>query len=325
MLARLAQTTILALALGFGLALPSTAQDMYPDKPIKVIVPFGAGGGTDNLVRTFQTAFEKAIGQPIVVEDHPGGGSVIGTELAVRSNADGYTVLVADSAITVNPSLYKNLPYDTLKDLSPVSLLATGPVILVANPKAAASTLPDLIKLAKANPGKLTFASGGNGSSTHLALELMKLVTGVDVIHVPYKGSGPATTDLVAGHVQYMFNGISASRPHLDNGNLKAIAVTGDERNPAVPNVPTFRELGYPEVNAMTVWGALVPAGTPKPIIDKLSAALHTAINDPEVVKKANSLGYFTVGSTPEKYGETLKSEMDKWAKVVKAANVKVD
>ena len=325
MFAKLAQITALAFAIGLGLASASAAQDAYPNKPIKVIVPFGAGGGTDNLVRTFQTAFEKAIGQAIVVENRPGGGSVIGTELAVRSNADGYTVLIADSGITVNPSLYNNLPYDTLKDLDPVSLLATGPVILVAYPKAEANSLSELIELAKANPGKLTFASGGNGASTHLALELMKLVTGVDVIHVPYKGSGPATTDLVGGHVQYMFNGISASRPHLDAGSLKAIAVTGDERNPAVPDVPTFKELGFPGVNPMTVWGALVPAGTPKPIIDKLSAAFHTAINDPEVVKKANSLGYFTVGSTPEQYGERFKAEIDKWAKVVKAANVKID
>ena len=151
------------------------------------------------------------------------------------------------------------------------------------------------------------------------------MVTGVDVIHVPYKGSGPATTDLVAGHVKYMFNGISASRPQLDAGTLKALAVTGDERNPAVPDVPTFKELGYPKIDSMTVWGALVPAGTPQPIIDKLSKAFHTAMSDPEVVKKANSLGYFTVGSTPEVYGERMRSEIDKWHKVVETAGVKID
>lgn len=325
MLTRWATAAALSLAVSLGLASGAAAEDNYPSKPIHVIVPFGAGGGTDNLVRTLQPAFEKAIGQPIVVENHSGGGSVIGTQIAVHAPPDGYTVLVVDSAITVNPSLYDNLPYDTLKDLAPVSLLATGPVILVANPSAKADTFAQLLKLAKEKPNALTFASGGNGSSTHLALELMKMVTGVDVIHVPYKGSGPATTDLVAGHVKYMFNGISASRPQLDAGNLKALAVTGDERNPAVPDVPTFKELGYPKIDAMTIWGALVPAATPQPVIEKLSKAFHTAMSDPEVVKKANALGYFTVGSTPEEYGKRMRSEIDKWHKVVEAAGVKVD
>ncbi len=324
MIIRSIAMTFAAAALSVGLASPSLAQD-FPQKAVTIVVPFGAGGGTDNLVRTFQPALQEALGVPAVVENRPGGGSTIGTSIVAQAPADGYTVLAVDTAITVNPALYDNLPYDTLEDLVPVSMLATGPVILLAHPSAEAQTMDAIIEKANAEPGTLTFASGGNGASTHLALELMKLVTDIDVIHVPYKGTGPATTDLVGGHVQYMFNGISASRPHIDSGALVPIAVTGDKRNPAVPDVPTFAELGYPDVNPMSIWGVWAPKGTPEDAVATLSDAFATAINNPEVVAKLNELGFFTVGSSPDEYGATAKSEMDKWAEVVKSANIVVE
>ena len=324
MIIRSLAMTFAAAAMTVGLAGPSMAQD-FPEKAITIVVPFGAGGGTDNLVRTFQPALQEALGVPAVVENRPGGGSTIGTSLVAQAPADGYTVLAVDTAVTVNPALYDNLPYDTLEDLTPVSMLATGPVILVAHPSVEAQTIDAIIEKAKAEPGTLTFASGGNGASTHLALELMKLVTETDVIHVPYKGSGPATTDLVGGHVQYMFNGISASRPHIEAGALVPIAVTGDKRNPALPDVPTFAELGYPDVNPMSIWGVWAPTGTPEEAVDTLSEAFATAINDPEVVEKLNALGFFTVGSSPEEYGETVRSEMEKWAEVVETANIVIE
>ncbi|MBX9463890.1 MAG: tripartite tricarboxylate transporter substrate binding protein [Aquamicrobium sp.] len=311
--------------IAFALAAPASAQSSFPEKPVTIIVPFGAGGGTDNLIRSFQPALEKALGKPVVIENRPGGGSTIGTAVAARAKADGYTVLAVDTAITVNPSLYSDLPYDTLKDLAPVSMLATGPVILIGNAGVEAKTVDDIIASAKAAPGVLTFASGGNGASTHLALELMKQVTDIDVIHVPYKGTGPATTDLVGGHVQYMFNGISASRPHLDSGAVIPVAVTGDERNPAVPDVPTFAELGYPDIDPMTIWGAWVPSGTPDDVVGILSDAFHEAVNDPDVVGTLNELGFFPVGSTPAEYGETATSEIAKWKQVIDTADIVVE
>ena len=318
-------TALTGAIVTLGLAGAAVAQSAFPSKPVTLIVPFGAGGGTDNLVRTVQPALEKALGQTVVIENRPGGGSTIGTALATHAKADGYTLLAVDTAITVNPSLYNNLPYDTMKDLAPVSMLASGPVILVANPSVEAKSVKAVIAKAKKEPGTLTFASGGNGSSTHLALELMKLVTDIDVTHIPYKGSGPATTDLLGGHVQYMFNGISASKTHLESGALLALAVTGDERNPAVPDVPTFAELGYPKVDPMSIWGVWAPAGTPSEVIETLSAAFAEAVKDPTVISKLNALGYFTIGSSPEDYGKRVESEMAKWKTVVDTASIVVE
>ncbi len=317
-------TSLAAAALALGLAAPAAAQG-FPSKPVTIIVPFGAGGGTDNLVRTFQPALQEALGQPVVIENRPGGGSTIGTALVTQAQPDGYTILAVDTAISVNPALYDNLPYDTLEDLEPVSMLANGPVILIAHPSVEAKDMDAVVAKAKAEPGTLTFASGGNGASTHLALELMKLETGIDVIHVPYKGTGPATTDLLGGHVQYMFNGISASRPHLDSGAVVPIAVTGEERAPATPDVPTFAELGYPDVNPMSIWGVWAPKGTPSEAVEALSAAFAKAVNDPGVKEKLNELGFVTVGSTPAEYGESTRTEIEKWTEVVKTAKIVVE
>ena len=308
----------------FYAAAPQAFAQSYPTRPIRLVVPFGAGGGTDNLARIIEPHVSKALGQTLVIDNRPGGGSIIGMDAVAKAAPDGYTLVMTDTSIAVNPSL-KTLPYDTLKDFEPVSLLATAPVILVAHPKVAAKTLQEFVKLAKEQPGKLNYASGGNGASTHLGGELLKLVAGIDVVHVPYKGTGPAMNDLIGGHVDVMFSGISSARPHLDAGALRAFAVTGDARNAAVPDVPTFAETGLGGVTASTYWGVLAPKGTPKEIVDRVSAEFAKAMRDPDVVARIAQLGYLPIAGGPADYAENLRSEIKKWGEVVKRANIRAD
>ncbi len=311
-------------ALAMGGALDASAAD-WPTKPVRLVVPYAPGGGTDIMARVLTSHLSSRLGQPVVVENKAGAGSTIGTEQIVKSDPDGYTFLVVDTAITVNPFLYKSLPYDALKDLQPVSLLATAPVILVVHPKVPAKSVKELIDLAKARPGQLNFASGGNGASTHLAVELLKSVAGIDMVHVPYKGTGPAVTDVVGGHVDLLMGGISSARSHVEAGRLRALAVTGDERSPAMPDVPTFKELGLAGVNASSYWGVLAPAGTPKPVADRMSKELAAVLQVPEVTKRLTELGYVIIGGSPEDYARNLRSEMEKWGPVIKRAGITID
>ncbi|MEA2929816.1 MAG: hypothetical protein QOG38_2244 [Hyphomicrobiales bacterium] len=316
------------IVFGVLFALCAAASDAlaqtYPARPIRLVVPFGAGGGTDNLARIIEPFVSKALGQPIVIENRPGGGSTIGMDQVAKAAPDGYTLVMTDTSIAVNPSL-KPLPYDTLNDFAPVSLLATAPVILMAHPKVPAKTLQEFVALAKASPGKFNYASGGNGASTHLGGELLKLVAGIDIVHVPYKGTGPAMNDLIGGHVDVMFSGISSARPYIDAGTLHALAVTGEKRNAATPDVPTFAEAGLPGVTASTYWGVLAPKGTPKDILDKVSAAFAAAMRDPEIVERVGQLGYLPIAGGPADYAENMRSEIEKWSKVVRSANIKAE
>src|SRR5437764_1182516 len=315
----------LSIALLFALVCAGEAPaQSYPSRPIRMVVPFGAGGGTDNLARIVEPLVSKALGQPLVIENRPGSGSVIGMHAVAKANPDCYSLVMTDTSIAVNPSL-KPLPYDTMNDFVPVSLLATAPVILMSHPKVPAKTLQEFVALAKAQPGKFNYASGGNGASTHLGGELLKLVAGIDVVHVPYKGTGPAMNDLIGGHVDVMFSGISSARPHLDAGTLRALAVTGETRNAATPDVPTFAEAGLPGVTASTYWGVLAPRSTPKEIVDRLSAEFARAVRDPDVVKRIGELGYLPIGGGPSDYADNIKSEIAKWAPVIKAANIKAE
>lgn len=319
--------TRLRLAITFLISVGAACQcwaQTYPTRPVRIIVPFGAGGGTDNLARIVEPVVAKALGQSIIIDNRPGGGSIIGMEAVAKSAADGTTLVMVDSTIAVNPSL-KTLPYDTLSDFAPVSLLATAPVILVAHPKVPAKTMGEFVALARQRPGGFNYASGGNGSSTHLGGELLKLVAGIDMIHVPYRGTGPAMNDLIGGHVDVMFSGISSAKAYLDAGTLRAFAVTGATRNDAVPDVPTFAEAGLPGVTASTYWGLLAPKGTPAETVDRLSAAFAGAMRDPDVVARLAQLGYLPIGGGPADYAANLRSEIRKWGEVVARANIKAD
>ena len=304
-------------------AFSAPAQD-YPSRPVRVIVPFAPGGGTDILVRILAPRLSASLGQQVVVENRPGASSIIGTGEVVRSAPDGYTLLAVDTSFTVNPSLQAKMPYDSLKDLTPVIHLAAAPVILVIHPSVPAKSVKELVALARAKPGGLAYASGGNGASTHLAGELFKMVAGVDIVHVPYKGTGPAIADVVAGQVQMNFAGISSARQHVESGRLRPIAVTGDKRNPALPEVPTFAESGL-TVDAGTHWGLLAPAGTPTAVIAKVNAETDRALQLAEVKARIAELGFDAAGGSPEAWAALIRSEMAKWAKVVKEARIKLD
>lgn len=313
--------SIVALAFGAGSAVAQT----YPTKPIRIVVPFAPGGGTDILTRIMVPKLTEVLKQQIVVDNRPGAGSQIGSDLVAKSPPDGYTVLMVDTAFMTNPSLYSKLPYHSEKDFAPVSLSATAPVILIVHPSVPVRTVKELVALARAQPGALNFASGGPGSSTHLGVELLKYVAKINLVHIPYKGTGPAVADVLGGQVTMMFAGISSVKQHVEIGRLRAIAVTGEKRSPAMPQVPTFGEAGFKAVDASSYWGALVPARTPQDIITRLSSAMAQVLKMPDVDSKLVELGFVTIGGTPAQFAARISSEMDKWAKVIKAAAIKLD
>jgi tripartite-type tricarboxylate transporter receptor subunit TctC len=300
-------------------------QQSFPNRPIRVIIPFGPGGGTDNLVRVIEPHVSRALGQQLVIENRPGGASVIGTEIVARAEPDGYTLMGVDTTISINPGLFPRLPYDTLRDLAPVCLLARAPIVLVVHAGFAARSMAELVAMAKAQPGTLSYASGGNGSPTHLAGEMLRFAAGIQITHLPYRGSGPAMNDVVAGHVPMTFNGLSASGPQIQAGRVRALAVTGDRRAPAFPDVPTFAEAGLPDVDVFTNWGILTRAGTPAPIIDRLATALGEAVRRADLAPRLNEMGYIPYGGGPAEYGALIAREMERFAQVIRAAGIKPD
>ena len=313
-----------ALSAAAACAFGQTAA-VYPAKPIRIIVPFAPGGGTDILVRVMVPRMSELLKQQIIVDNRPGAGSQIGSELVAKAAPDGYTLLMVDLAFMTNPSLYSKLPYHSEKDFTPISLVASAPVIMIVHPSVPVKTAKELVALAKAKPGALNFASGGPGSSTHLGVELLKYVAKVDLVHIPYKGTGPAVADVLGGQVTMMFAGISSVRGHVEAGKLRAIAVTGEKRSPAMPAVPTFIEAGFKGVDASTYWGALAPARTPADIVQRVSATMAQVLKMPDVMQKLVDLGFEPIGSTPEQYAKVLASETDKWARVIKAAAIRLD
>lgn len=322
----LSRRRLLAAAGAAGLLAqsPTLRAQAYPSRQIRIVVPYGPGGGTDILIRMLSPAVSASIGQPIVIENKPGAGSVLGTELVVRAPADGYTLLAMDSALLTNPGLRK-LPFDTKRELAPITMMATAPVILVAHPSVAAKTLTELMALAKARPGSLNYASGGNGASTHLAGELMKIAAGVDIAHIPYKGTGPAMTDLLAGHVQMQFAGISSVRAHVEAGKLRAIAVTGAQRNPAMPEVPTFVEQGLKGVDADTWWGLYSPAGIPAELATTLNEHFVRALRSSEMAGKLAGAGFVPIANSPAEHTTMMHAMIDRWAEVIAQAKIQAD
>ncbi|MBR0650093.1 tripartite tricarboxylate transporter substrate binding protein [Roseomonas terrae] len=310
-----------------ALALPgrASAQAAYPSRPIRVIVPFGPGGGTDILIRILDPYVSRSLGQPLVIENRPGAGSIVGTEAVARSEPDGYTLLAVDSTFCINQGLFPSLPYDAARDFAPVALLANAPIVLLAHPSVPARTLQELIALAKARPGALAYASGGNGAPTHLGGEMFKTAAGVDITHLPYRGTGPAMNDVIAGHVPLAVNGLSASRPHIADGRVRALAVTGDRRASAFPDVPTFAEAGVQGVDMYTHWGVLVRAGTPGAIIQKLATAFDEAVLRPDLRQRLDDLGFVPAGGGPATYGEAIRRDTARFTEVIRAGSIRPD
>lgn len=297
----------------------------YPNKPIRFLVPYPPGGGTDVIARIVQERFQAALGQPIVIENKGGAGGSVGTEVVSRAAPDGYTVLFTLSSHTINPAIFPKLSFDTVKDFEPIGTVASLPQILVANPQLPVNNMAELIALAKAKPGTLSFASVGNGSPGHLAGELLKIRTGIKMTHIPYRGGGPAITDVIGGQVPLLWVSIPAAAQFVKTGKLKALGVSTLKRSAAFPDVPTLQEAGVPDFEVDSWYAMFVPAKTPKPIIDKLNRALNTVVADPTIREKLLAQGSEGVGGTPEALGRIVTAELPKWAKLAKDANIKGD
>ena len=305
-------------------ALHSFAQS-YPAKAIRIIVPVSAGGPTDILTRVLGQKLADAWGQQVVTDNRAGGGSNIGFELAAKSPADGYTLLMAQPAFTVNVSLYRKLAYDPLRDFTAISLVTTYPLLLVAHPAVPAPSVSELVAMAKARPGRLNFASAGNGTTTHLAAEWFKTVAGISIIHIPYKGAAPALTDLLGGHADLAFISPPTILPQLQQGRLKALAITSAARYHLVPEIPTFAEAGYPGFVVMGWYGLLAPAGTPRDVVTRVHADVVKALATSDVKERLAALGLDPVGSTPDQFTAWIKDEIVRWSKVVQTSGAKPD
>jgi tripartite-type tricarboxylate transporter receptor subunit TctC len=313
-------TTLFAVSAGTALA------DEYPSKPIRLVVPFAAAGTTDFLARAIAQKLGSNLGTSVVVDNRPGAGGNIGSDIVAKSEPDGYTLLLGTVGThAINASLYKKMPYDTVKDFAPVTLVASVPNMVVVHPSVPAKSIKELIALAKAKPGSLSFGSSGSGSSIHLSGELFKSMAGVDMLHVPYKGSGPAVSDLIGGQINMMFDNMPSSLPHVKAGRLRAIAVTSGKRSPAMPDLPTVAEAGVPGYESVAWFGVLAPAGTPPALVKKLNAEIVKVLKSPDVAQRLASQGAEPVFNTPEEFSALIKTEMVKWAKVIKASGAQVD
>ncbi|KDB99991.1 tripartite tricarboxylate transporter family receptor [Bordetella bronchiseptica MBORD624] len=306
-------------------AISATAHAAYPDKPVRIVVGFSAGGTTDVIARIMAKELTEALGQSFVVENKPGGGSNIATDYVARATPDGYTLLFVAVTSAINQTLYKNVNFDLTKDFAPVALGAKVPNILVLNPSVPVKSVQELVAYAKANPGKLAFASSGSGTSIHMAGELFKQRAGIDVLHVPYKGSAPAVTDLIGGQVQFMFDNMPSSWPHVQAGKLRALAVTTTERSASAPDLPTMKESGFENFDVSSWFGLIAPAGTPPEVVNTLNAAMVKALDKPEVLQSYEKLGAVAQKTTPAEFGAFIKSEVEGWAPVVKASGATVD
>ena len=321
-LARNVVTAVLASSVGYAAAAQTDAS--FPARPIRMIAPSSAGGPVDVIARPVSQGLGEVLGQQVVVDNRAGAAGLIGAELVATGTPDGYTLLFGFSGpLVIVPHLGGNTPYNTLRDFVPVSLVAQAPYVLVVRPNLGVSTVKELIALAKAQPGKLNFASGGNGTGIHLAGELFKLAAGVNIVHVPYKGAGPGQTALLANEVDMMFNGLPSALPHVKSGRLKALAVGGAKRSSLLPDMPTVAESGL-AFNTSGWYGVLAPRGTPRAIVTRLHAATVKALSAPALKQSLEKQGVETVGSTPEQFAALIREEWNKWEKVIRAAGLKV-
>lgn len=307
------------MLLGAGVA----CSQEYPNKPIRIIVPAPAGGNTDFMARAIGQKLTEGLGQPVVIEYRAGGGTNIGAEVVARAAPDGYTLLAGQSALASNMTLYKKLNFDTVRDFAPVTMVMKGPLVLLVHPSVPAKSVRELIALARAQPGKLHYASGGIGLSTHLVMELLKSTANIKILHIPYKGGSQATVDVLGGHVDAMFSGMS--QLPVVRGKLRALAVTGSTRWPATPDVPTIAEDGIPGFEAVTWQGLLAPAKTPKDVIAKLYTVVKKSLQIPDVREYYAGVGFAPVGSSPEDFAAYIKADIAKWAKVIKESGASAD
>jgi len=313
-------------ALALALAAGGAPAQTFPSKPVRLICPFPPGGAVDIASRAVAAELTKSLGQPVTVENRPGAGGNIGGVEAARSAPDGYSLFMTTSGIqAINPALYKKMPFDPNKDLVPVSALVSLSNVLVVHPSVKANSVADVLALVRASPGQVTYASSGNGTSIHMSGELFKHLTGTNIVHVPYKGSAPAVTDLLGGQVQMMFDNIPSALPHIRAGKLRALATTGAKRDPALPDLPTVAEAGVQGYESGVWFGLTVPAGTPKDVIAKLSAEAIKATKSPDFVRRMTELGYVILGTTPEQMAEMTRTELLRWPPVVKASGAALD
>lgn len=314
-----------AAAVLLAIALTASAED-YPTRPIRVIVPSTAGGSVDTLARLVGTHLSERWKQQVVVDNRSGAGGVIAGELTARAAPDGYTLIMATiSAMVTNVSLTRNLPYDPVRDFAPITLVASQQIVLIVNPAVPAKNVQELIALARAKPGQLTFASAGNGSGGHLSGELLKILAGINLTHVPYKGIAPAIVDVISGQVSMTFTSIISGTPHIKSGRVRALAVTGAHRSPALPDIPTMIESGVKGYESNTWYGLLAPKATPRAIVTKLNKEVVSIINLPEVKSHLLAEGAEPVGDTPEEFGAIIKSDIAKWGKVIRAAGLRAE
>ena len=316
----------IAIAVACTLAPAAASAQAYPTKPIRLICPFPPGGTTDVVARIVALGLTEAWGQQVIVDNRPGAGAVIGTEMAAKSPPDGYTVLLGSiTTHAVNPALHKKLNFDAVNDFTPVTLVVSSPQLLAVNPSVAARSVKELIALARRTPGQLNYASAGQGSSPHLTFELFKSASGIDIRHVPYKGTGPAITELVGGQVQAMITGVVALMPHVKSGKLRALAVTSKGRVGVLPDVPTIMESGVPNFDVSSWFGVFLPAGTPKAIVTKMNAQVRKIVEAPDVKKRLIDLGADPETNTPEQFAAYVRSEKSRWAKVVQDTGARVE
>ena len=316
-----------AIALGLAALLVagvSFAQtSAYPDRPVKMIAPFAPGGPVDAVARVLAPKLSEGLGQQFYVENHPGGSGNIGTALAAKAPADGYTILVISSTLVVNPSLFAKLGFDTTSDLAPVSLVGVSPQVLLVHPSVPAASVKELVAWVKASPGQYSYAHAGLGTPGYLAGEMLKQAFGLDLVAVSFNGGGPAITSTIGGHTPILYTSISTAAGHIKQGTVRALAVTSARRSPALPDVPTLAEAGAPGQESDIILGVLVPAGTPRGVIDRLHREIVRIVALPDVRERLSALGFEPIASTPEEFADRIRWEIDKWAKVIRAANIK--
>jgi tripartite-type tricarboxylate transporter receptor subunit TctC len=317
------------MLLAFGAGVPRTdaaSVPEYPVRPLRILVPSTPGGSVDMLARTVGSHFTERWGQPVVIDNRGGAGGAIAGELLARAPADGYTLMMGTiAAIATNVSLVKKLPYDPLRDFAPITLVAEQPLMLMVHPSVQARSVDELIQLARTKPGQLTFASAGNGTGGHLSAELFRMLTGIDIVHVPYKGISPALTDTISGQVTMSFSSLISGAPHVKSGRLRALAVTGARRAVAFPELPTMAEAGVKGYVASTWYGLVAPAGTARPIVLHLNAEVVSLLKRPDVRERLLADGAEPVGNSPEAFAVYIKAEIERWARVIRAAGIRAD